>query len=69
MGFVRVTSAYGSRQIYYEMDPVVEYLWICIPLPLIKELSCYYSIKRQISTKLIGENMFCMKAHQLSKIE
>ena len=22
--------------------------------------------KRQISTKLIGENMFCMKAHQLS---
>ena len=29
-------------------------------------LSCYYAIKRQISTKLIGENMFCMKAHQLS---
>jgi hypothetical protein len=29
-------------------------------------LFCYYAIKRQISTKLIGENMFCMKAHQLS---
>jgi hypothetical protein len=27
-------------------------------------LFCYYAIKRQISTKLIGENMFCMKAHQ-----
>ena len=29
-------------------------------------LFCYYAIKRQKSTKLIGENMFCMKAHQLS---
>ena len=29
-------------------------------------LFCYYAIKRQISTKMIGENMFCMKAHQLS---
>jgi hypothetical protein len=29
-------------------------------------LFCYYAIKRQISTKLIGENMFYMKAHQLS---
>ena len=29
-------------------------------------LFCYYAIKRQISTKLIGENMFCMKAHRLS---
>jgi hypothetical protein len=29
-------------------------------------LFCYYAIKRQISTKLIEENMFCMKAHQLS---
>jgi hypothetical protein len=29
-------------------------------------LFCYYAIKRQISAKLIGENMFCMKAHQLS---
>ena len=29
-------------------------------------LFCYYAIKRKISTKLIGENMFCMKAHQLS---
>ena len=29
-------------------------------------LFCYYAIKRQISTKLIGENMFWMKAHQLS---
>jgi hypothetical protein len=30
-------------------------------------LFCYYAIKRQKSTKLIGENMFCMKAHQLSR--
>ena len=27
---------------------------------------CYYAIKWKISTKLIRENMFCMKAHQLS---
>ena len=31
-------------------------------------LICYYAIKRQISNKLIGENMFCMKAHQPSII-
>ena len=29
-------------------------------------LFCYYAINRQISAKLIGEHMFCMKAHQLS---
>jgi hypothetical protein len=29
-----------------------------------RALDC--AIKRQISTKLIGENMFCMKAHQPS---
>ena len=32
----------------------------------IHPLFCYYAIKRQISTKLIGEDMFCMKAHQPS---
>jgi hypothetical protein len=32
---------------------------------LVQILFCYYAIKRQISTKLIGENMFCMEAHQL----
>ena len=38
-------------------------IWVIIK---IHTLFCYYAIKRQISTKLIGENMFCMKAHQLS---
>ena len=38
-------------------------LWVIIKK---HALFCYYAIKRQISTKLIGENMFCMKAHQLS---
>jgi hypothetical protein len=38
-------------------------IWVIIK---IHALFCYYAIKRQISTKLIGENMFCMKAHQLS---
>ena len=38
--------------------------WVIIK---IHALFCYYAIKRQqISTKLIGENMFCMKAHQPS---
>jgi hypothetical protein len=32
----------------------------------IHALFCYYAIKRQISTKLIRENMFCIKAHQPS---
>ena len=32
----------------------------------IHALFCYYAIKRQISTKLIGENKFCMQAHQPS---
>ena len=38
-------------------------IWVIIK---IHALFCYYAIKRQVSTKLIGENMFCMKAHQLS---
>ena len=37
--------------------------WVIIK---IYALFCYYAIKRQMSTKLIGENMFCMKAHQPS---
>ena len=40
-----------------------DYVWVIIKK---HALFCYYAIKRQISTKLIGENMFCMKAHQLS---
>ena len=39
------------------------HVWVIIKIHL---LFCYYTIKRQISTKLIGENMFCMKAHQFS---
>jgi hypothetical protein len=39
------------------------YIWVIIE---IHAPFCYYAIKRQISTKLIGENMFCMKAHKLS---
>ena len=38
-------------------------LWVIIKK---HALFCCYAIKRQLSTKLIGENMFCMKAHQLS---
>jgi len=38
-------------------------VWIIIKIHV---LFCYYAIKRQISTKLIGENIFCLKAHQLS---
>jgi hypothetical protein len=40
-----------------------DHRWVNIK---IHALFCYYAIKRQISTKLIGENMFCMKAHQPS---
>ena len=39
------------------------HIWVIIK---IHALFCYYAIKREISTKLIGENMFCMKAHQPS---
>ena len=39
------------------------HMWVIIKK---HALFCYYAIKRQISTKLIGENMFCMKVHQLS---
>ena len=39
------------------------YRWVIIK---IHARFCYYAIKRQISTKRIGENMFCMKTHQLS---
>ena len=42
---------------------ICRYIWVIIKK---HALFCYYAIKRQISTKLIGENMFCMKAHQLS---
>jgi hypothetical protein len=38
-------------------------MWVIIKIHI---LFCYYAIKRQISTKLIGENMFCIKAHQPS---
>ena len=41
----------------------ISVIWVIIKK---HALFCYYAIKRQISTKLIGENMFCMKAHQLS---
>ena len=40
-------------------------IWFIIKIHV---LFCYYAIKRQISTKLIGENMFCPKAHQLSVV-
>jgi hypothetical protein len=39
------------------------YWWVIIK---IHALFCYYATKRQISTKHIGENMFCMKTHQPS---
>ena len=38
------------------------YVWVIIK---IHALFCYYAIKRQVSTKLIGENMFCIKANFL----
>ena len=41
----------------------ISVIWVIIKK---HALFCYYAIKRQISTKLIEENMFCMKAHQLT---
>ena len=46
-----------------EVSVLIFDIWVIIKK---HALFCYYAIKRQISTKLIGENMFCMKAHQLS---
>jgi hypothetical protein len=40
-------------------------IWVIIKIHV---LFCYYAIKRQISIKLIGENMFYPKAHQLSMV-
>jgi hypothetical protein len=51
---------YGSIRSW---ELIVWGVWVIIE---IHTLFCYYAIKRQISTKLIGENMFCIKAHQLS---
>ena len=64
---------------YVTLLPLIDFCWrfrslICMSCTkfdiwvIIKKhaLFCYYATKRQISTKLIGENMFCMKAHQLS---
>jgi hypothetical protein len=49
--------------IAYQIILIWLYWWVIIK---IHTLFCYYAIKRQISTNLIGENMFCMKAHQPS---
>ena len=49
--------------IYLVLNKGNLHIWVIIKK---HALFCYYAIKRQISTKLIGENMFCIKAHQLS---
>ena len=52
----------GRKMMYIPMD-MIKHEWAIIK---IHTLFCYYAFKRQISTKLIGKNMFCLKANQLS---
>ena len=67
LNFPRLGKLFVSRLVFFANTPpkhdIISYLG---HYKKNHTLFCYYAIKRQISTKLIGENMFCMKAHQLS---